>query len=291
MFAPGPKKQPQTAEAAQAAFQQALETARGADTIVMVLGELANMSGEAASRALLGLPGRQQELLEAVVALGKPVVLVLVNGRPLAIEWASANVPAIVEAWQPGSDGGHAIADVLWGDVNPGGKLPVTFPRQGQTPTYYAHNHGHVAKDSPFFRSRYWDAEMTPIYPFGHGLSYTTFSHSAPRPEPATVKVGQPLTVAVDVENTGKVKGDEVVQLYVHQQYGSDSRPVRELKGFERVTLAPGEKQTLRFTLGPEELGYWSTARGRWIQEAAKFDVWAGGDSAATPHAEFTVTP
>lgn len=289
-FTPGGKKAAQTVEEAEAAYRQALETARGADTVVMVLGELADMSGEAASRALLGLPGRQQELLEAVVALGKPVVLVLVNGRPLAIEWAAANVPAIVEAWQPGSEGGHAIADVLFGDVNPGGKLPVTFPRLGQAPLYYAQNRGHVEKGSPFYSSRYWDADMTPIYPFGHGLSYTTFSHSAPRPEPASVRVGQSLTVAADVQNTGTIAGDEVVQLYVHQRYGSDSRPVRELKGFQRVSLAAGERKTVRFTLGPEELGYWSTARGRRIQEAAAFDVWIGGDSAATAHATFQVT-
>lgn len=290
-FDRGPKKPVETSEEAEVAFKQALETARAADTVVLVLGEQANMAGEAASRALLGLPGRQQELLEAVVALGKPVVLVLVNGRPLAIEWASTNVPAILEAWQPGSEGGNAVADVLFGDVNPGGKLPVTFPRKGQTPTYYAHNQGHTAPGSPMFQSRYWDAEYTPIYPFGYGLSYTTFTYSAPAPERAALKVGETLAVTVDVQNTGATAGDEVVQLYVHQKYGSDTRPVRELKGFERVTLKAGEKRTVRFTLGPEELSYWSTAKGRWLQDAAAFDLWAGGDSTATQHAEFSVTP
>jgi beta-glucosidase len=289
-FTPGPKEPVQTAEEAQAAFDTALETARAADVVVLVLGERANMAGEAASRALLGLPGRQQELLEATVALGKPVVLVLLNARPLAIEWAAAHVPAILEAWQPGSEGGHAVADALFGDVNPGGKLPVTFPRLGQTPIYYARNFTHITEGSPFFSSRYWDAPFAPIYPFGYGLSYTTFRYSAPRVEPAAVRLGERLAVAVDVQNTGAVAGDEVVQLYVHQKHGSDSRPARELKGFERVTLRPGETRTVRFPLGPEELSYWSTAQRRWIQEAAPFDLWVGGDSTATTHAAFSVT-
>ena len=214
-----------------------------------------------ASRASLALPGRQEELLRAVVALGKPVVLVLINGRPLAIEWAAANVPAILEAWEPGSEGGSAIADALFGDVNPGGKLPASFPREGQTPIYYAHNLTHQPESSERYRSRYWDGPSQPVYPFGHGLSYTTFAYTNLRLAAPSVKIGQPATVTVDVQNTGAVAGDEVVQLYVHQRYGSDSRPVRELKGFERVTLAPGETKTVRFTLGPDELRYWSTAK------------------------------
>jgi beta-glucosidase len=259
-----------------------------------VLGEKADMSGEAASRASLDLPGRQQELLEAVVALGKPVVLVLVNGRPLAIEWAAANVPAILEAWQPGSEGGTAIADALFGDFNPGGKLPATFPRRGQAPKYYAHNLTHQPDgvNTQFAAaSRYWDTPNEPVFPFGHGLSYTSFAYSNLRASAPSVGVGQTMTVTVDVANTGTVAGDEVVQLYIHQKHGSDSRPVRELKGFERVSLQAGEKKTVRLTLGPEELGYWSTARGKWIQDAAPFDLWAGGDSRATLHVEFAVTP
>jgi beta-glucosidase len=290
-FAPGPKKPLETPEQAEAAFQQALAAARSADRIVMVLGERADMAGEAASRASLALSGRQQELLEAVVALGKPVVLVLVNGRPLAIEWAAEHVPAILEAWQPGSEGGRAIADVLFGDVNPGGKLPVTFPRESQTPVYYAHNLSHQPEGSKFMRSRYWDAPSSPVYPFGYGLSYTTFAYANVKLAEPTVKVGQGAIVTADVRNTGSVAGDEVVQLYIHQKYGSDSRPERELKGFERIALQPGEARQVRFTLGPEELGYWSTAQGRWVQEAAPFDVWVGGDSTAEAHVELTVTP
>jgi beta-glucosidase len=218
-------------------------------------------------------------------------VLVLVNGRPLAIEWAAANVPAILEAWEPGSEGGNAIADALFGDVNPGGKLPASFPRNGQTPVSYAHNLTHQPEGSRRFKSRYWEGPSSPVYPFGHGLSYTTFAYSNLRLAAPAVKIGQPVAVTIDVQNAGTVAGDEVVQLYVHQRYGSDSRPVRELKGFERVTLAPGENKTVRFTLGPDELGYWSTAKGRWLQDAVPFDVWVGGDSKATAHAELTVTP
>ncbi len=284
------KKTPQSAEEAEAAFREAVETARGADLVVMVLGELAEMAGEAASRATLDLPGRQQELLETVCALGKPVVLVLVNGRPLSIEWAAEHVPAIVEAWEPGSEGGNAVADVLFGDVNPGGKLPVSFPRIGQTPLYYAHNTTHAPLGSKMAQSRYWDAPSTPLFPFGHGLSYTTFSFANLRPA-SEVKVGAKVDVTVEVSNMGASAGDEVVQLYVHQRSGSDSRPVRELKGFERLSLKPGETKTVRFTLGPAELGYWSTAHGKWIQEPGSFDLWAGADSTATLHGELTVTP
>jgi beta-glucosidase len=290
---PGPKKPAQTAEAGEAAYRQALDTARGADVVVAVMGERADMSGEGASRASLDLPGRQEELLRAVVALGKPVVLVLVNGRPLSINWAAQNVPAILEAWQPGTEGGHAVADVLFGDANPGGKLPVTFPRSAaHAPLYYARNLTHQPEGSPMYRSRYWDGPTTPLYPFGFGLSYTTFSFSNLRLAAPQVKVGSSARISVDVANTGSVAGDEVAQLYIHQRAGSDSRPLRELKGFRRSSLEPGEKQTLTFSLGPEELRYWSTSRREWVQEPAVFDVWVGADATAKAlHAELTVIP
>ncbi len=289
-FIPGPKPPRQTGEQADAAFEQAVQTAKSADVVVAVMGELANMSGEAASRASLELPGRQQELLKAVVGLGKPVVLVLIGGRPLALQWEADNVPAILEAWQPGSDGGHAVADVLFGDANPGGKLPVTFPRRsGQEPLYYAHTLTHQPEGSPMYRSRYWDGETSPLYPFGFGLSYTTFTFSNLKLAAPQVKLGASVGVTVDVTNAGSVAGDEVAQLYVHQKAGASSRPVRELKGFERVTLKPGETRTVRFTLGPDELRYWSTAERQWTQEAEGFDVWAGGDSRAALHAELAV--
>jgi beta-glucosidase len=264
----------------QQEFAKAVETAKRAGMVVMVLGELAAMDGEMASQASLKLPGRQQELLEAVVAAGKPVVLVLVNGRPLEIEWAASHVPAILEAWHPGTEGGSAVADLLFGDANPGGKLPITWPRNvGQVPIYYARNLTHQPESTPGFMSRYWDEPSSPLYPFGYGLSYTKFAVSNVNASPAEV--------TAEVRNTGSRAGDEVVQVYLHQRSGSASRPVRELKGFERITLAPGETKTVRFALGTDALRYWSAARREWVRDAAEFDVWAGSDSTASVHGTF----
>ncbi|MGM9482100.1 beta-glucosidase BglX [Roseateles sp. NT4] len=276
----------------QAELAQAVEAARQADTVVMVLGERANMSGEAASVASLALQGNQQALLQAVVATGKPVVLVLLNGRPLDIAWADAHVPAIVEAWFPGSEGGHAIADVLSGAVNPGGKLPVSWPRStGHVPAYYNHNLTHANEADRNFTSRYsTDAPSSPLYPFGHGLSYTTFAYGAPTLDRTTARAGEPVKVSVKVRNTGAVAGDEVVQLYIHQRAGSAARPQRELKGFQRVNLQPGAEQTVSFTLGREELKFWSPATMAWGVEPGAFDVWVGGSSTAQAHAEFRLT-
>lgn len=285
--APKPAQSPTDAEAA---FQTAIETARAADHIIMVLGETDVMAGEAASRASLDLPGRQEELLKAVAAMDKPVVLVLLNGRPLSINWAAEHIPAILEAWEPGSEGGNAVADILFGDVNPGGKLPVTFPRKGShAPLYYARNLTHSPEGSPMYNPRYWDGLPVPLYPFGYGLSYTTFAFTNLQLSSAQVKVGGSVAVSVDVTNTGQVAGDEVAQLYIHQKFGTDTRPIRELKGFARITLQPGETQTVTFALGPAELRYWSTNANGWIQEAAAFDIWVGADSLATLHAELEV--
>jgi beta-glucosidase len=287
-MAPDAKKVVQTPEQAEASFQTAVATARKADLVIMVLGENADMAGEFASRASLDLPGRQEELLKAVAALGKPVVLVLLNGRPLSINWAAENVPAILEAWEPGSEGGNAVADILFGDVNPGGKLPVTFPRKGShAPLYYARNLTHSPEGSQMYRSRYWDGPTTPLYPFGFGLSYTTFSITNLKVSAPQVKVGKTVTVTADVTNTGSVAGDEVVQLYIHQKAGSDSRPLRELKGFERVTLKPSETKTITFSLGPAELSHWSTSAGKRVQDVEAFDIWVGSDSTATLHSDF----
>jgi beta-glucosidase len=284
------QKSGQTPETAEAAIQEALDKARQAEVVIMVLGETAEMAGEAASRAELDLPGRQEELLKAVVAQGKPVVLVLLNGRPLSINWAAEHVPAILEAWEPGTEGGHAIADMLFGDANPGGKLPVTFPRQGShEPLYYARTLTHSPEGSPMYNPRYWDGLPTPLYPFGFGLSYTAFSISNLKVASPQIKVGDTVKVSAEVTNTGSMAGDEVVQLYIHQKYGSDSRPMRELKGFERLTLQPGETKRVTFQLGPDELGYWSTNAGKWIQEAAAFDLWVGADATATLQAELEV--
>jgi beta-glucosidase len=284
------KKPAQSPEDAEAAFQTAVETAKGADVVIMVLGENSDMAGEFASRGSLDLPGRQDELLKAVSALGKPVVLVLLNGRPLSINWAAGHVPAILEAWEPGTEGGHAVADILFGDVNPGGKLPVCFPRNGNhAPLYYARTLTHLPEDSGRYQSRYWDSPTTPLYPFGFGLSYTTFSITNLKLSASQLKVGGSVTVTADVTNTGALAGDEVVQLYIHQKWGSDSRPMRELKGFERITLNPNETKTVTFNLGPDELRYWSTNANGWIQEAAAFDIWVGADSLATLHADLEV--
>jgi len=271
-------------------FEKAVTLARSSDLVVMVLGEHEEMSGEAASQSTLDLPGRQRELLETVSALGKPVVLVLINGRPLDISWAVGRVPAILEAWHPGTEGGNAIADLLYGDATPGGKLPVTWPRSsGQIPIYYARHLTQKPETANDFTSHYWDIASSPLYPFGYGLSYTTFAYSNLRVSKSDAKVGESVQVLVDIQNTGPKAGEEVVQIYIHQRSGSTSRPVRELKGFERIALAPGEKKTVRFTLGPSELTYWSTAVRAWVQEAATFDVWAGGDSTATLTTTFRV--
>jgi beta-glucosidase len=286
------QKPAETAAESEQAFQQAVAAARAADTVVMVLGELQDMAGEAASRASLDLPGRQQELLEAVVALGKPVVLVLLNGRPLSINWAAEHVPAILEAWEPGSEGGNAVADVLFGDVNPGGKLPVSVPRSGaHEPEYMAHNLTQAPETAPGFKSRYWDSLSTPLYPFGFGLSYTSFAFSNLKLERPEVKLNETVGVTVDVANTGPVAGDEVVQLYIHQRAGGASRPIRELKGFQRIHLAPGEKRTVTLSLGPDERRYWSTAEKNWVLDAERFDIWVGGDSQARLHALLKVNP
>ncbi|MDE3198786.1 MAG: beta-glucosidase BglX, partial [Acidobacteriota bacterium] len=261
--------------------------AADADVIVAVVGETSGMSGEAASRASLELPGIQQQMLETAAASGKPVVAVLESGRPLDIRWAAAHTRAILESWYPGTQGGNAVADILFGDVNPGGKLPVTWPQTaGQEPLYYNHNLTHDPEDRPAFTSRYWDVASKPLYPFGYGLSYTTFQFTNLRLSRTAIRAGEAAQVSVDVKNTGSVAGDAVAQIYIHQRYGSASRPVRELKGFQRVALKPGETRTLTFPLGKAELEFWSPRTGQWVVESSDFDVWAGEDSTATLHAE-----
>ncbi len=278
-----------SADQAAQEMQKALDLAKNSDLTILVLGEAQNMSGERASRESLDLPGKEEQLLEAVAATGKPVVLVLMNGRPLNITWASTHVPAILEAWYPGTQGGNAVANLLFGDVVPGGKLPFSWPRDvGQIPINYAHNTTFQPEEQT---RRYWDEESTPLYPFGYGLSYSTFSFSNVKVSQPSVHVGQSLEVTADVENTGGISADEVAQLYIHQQYGSTSRPVRELKGFSRITLAPHQKTTVRFPLTPEDLRYWSTATKGWVQDPSDFDLWVGSDSRAELHATFAVTP
>jgi beta-glucosidase len=272
-------------------LHRAVDAAKQSDIVIAVMGEASDMSGEAASRATLDLPGNQEQMLEAVVATGKPVVLVLLNGRPLDIRWAAEHVPAILEAWFPGTVGGDAVADVVFGDVNPGGKLPISWPRAaGQEPIYYNHNLTHEPEDRPEFKSRYWDLSSKPLYPFGYGLSYTTFRFGHLQLSKTQIKAGETTDVSVDVTNTGQTAGDAVVQIYIHQRAGSASRPVRQLKGFRRVALAPGKTQNLTFPLGPDELGFWSPQAKAWNVEPATFDVWGGEDSTAPLHTELEVT-
>jgi beta-glucosidase len=279
---------PPTPQEAADWIAKAKAAAKDADVVLAVLGEMANMSSEASSRATLDLPGIQEQMLEAVVATGKPVVLVLENGRPLDIRWASEHVPAILEAWYPGTEGGNAVADVLFGDVNVGGKLPVSWPRTaGAEPLYYNHNLTHDPEDRPNFKSRYWDISSKPLYPFGYGLSYTTFKFSNLHLSKSSMSVSDTNEVSVDVTNTGSVPGDAVAQIYIHQRYGSASRPVRELKGFERIALKPGETRTLKFPLGTAQLHFWNPQSRAWVVDPSEFDVWAGEDSAASLHAEF----
>ena len=281
----GPDKTPVWAEAQQRQeFDKAVQTARGADLVVMVLGEKQDMDGESASSSSLELPGRQQELLEAVAAEGKPVVLVLMSARPLELRWASTHIPAILDAWYPGTEGGIAIANLLYGKAVPAGKLPYDWPRDvGQVPIFYSHDITHQPEKQG---TRYWNEESSPLFSFGYGLSYATFQFSNLR-----IHKGENLDVAVDVRNTGTVQADEVAQLYLHQQSGTSSRPIRELKGFHRVTVAPGETKTVHFSLTKADLTYWSSVTRSWVQDDATFDVWAGDDSTAALHGTFTITP
>jgi beta-glucosidase len=275
--------------ATDAGIEEAVDAARRSEQVIMVLGEIDDMSGEYASRASLKLPGMQQQLLEAVVATGKPVTLVLIGGRPLDITWASTHVPAILEAWYPGTQGGNAIADLVFGDANPSGKLPITWPRNvGQLPIFYNHNLTQVHEDSPKAASYYWDEPQVPLYRFGYGLSYTTFAFSNVRVS-APVMAEAGVEISVNVKNTGERVGDDVVELYTHQQYGSASRPARELKGFQRIRLAPGESRAVMLHLSPRDMSFWSTATHRRATEASTYDVWVGDSSAAMLHAQFHV--
>ena len=270
-----------------AELDRAVALAREADVAVVVLGEWQNMIGEAASRSSLELPGEQLALLQAVAATGTPVVLLVMNGRPLDLRWAVDNVPAILDIWYPGTQGGAAVADLLFGEVAPGGKLPFTWPRTvGQVPMIYSHTISHEPDNQG---RRYWDEQSTPLFPFGHGLSYGRFGYTDPTLDRSAISAGETVTVSTTVTNVGQRAGDEVAQLYIHQRFGSASRPIRELKGFQRVTLAAGESQTLHFPLGPDELRYWNAASREWVIDSTTIDVFVGGDSTAAQTVSFTV--
>jgi beta-glucosidase len=298
-----------------AGFAEAVAAARQADVVILALGEsAATMTGESSSRTRLDLPGNQEQLLETITALGKPTVLVLFDGRPLAIKWAAAHVPAILEAWYPGIEAGPAVTDVLFGEVNPSGKLPVTFPRAvGQEPLYYnqlptGRPADQIDLNAPptganKYVSRYIDEINAPLFPFGFGLSYTQFAYSNLKLNASTISLATlqsakgglfapdpVMRVLADVKNTGPVPGVEIVQLYLRNTGGSVEEPVRELKGFQRVPLHPGESKQIEFTLGFNELSYYNFDLKRVI-EPTEYQVWVGGSSGATQDAQFEVTP
>jgi beta-glucosidase len=271
-----------------AEFASAVDIATAADVAVVVLGEWQNMIGEAASRSSLELPGRQLELLQAVVATGTPTVVLVLNGRPLDLRWAAEHVPAILDIWYPGSQGGAAVADLLLGEAVPGGKLPFSWPRSvGQVPIVYSHLTSHEPDNQG---RRYWDEASTPLFPFGHGLSYTRFSYSDLAVDSDTVPQDGTVSVSVTVRNDGGRDGDEVVQLYLHQRSGTAARPVRELKGFERLAVPAGQERRVTFTVGPDERRYWNAGVRDHVLDASVFDVWVGGDSTASLGTTFTVT-
>lgn len=242
-------------------LSEVVELAKTSDAVVAVLGESANMSGEAASRSEIGIPESQQNLLKALLATGKPVVLVLVNGRPLTLVWENEHVPAILEAWAPGIEGGNAIADVLFGDYNPSGKITMTFPRSvGQIPIYYNHkNTGRPIDPKNKFTSKYLDIPNDPLYPFGYGLSYTTFEYGDVVLSKTSLKGNETLLAKIKVTNTGKVTGEEVVQLYIADPVASVSRSVKDLKGFQKVMLNAGETKEVEFRVTPEELKFYNS--------------------------------
>jgi beta-glucosidase len=274
-----------------AGFAEAVAVARAADQVVLALGETREMSGEAAARSTLDLPGRQEELIRAIKATGKPFAVVLFNGRPLALEDIVADTPAILEAWFPGVQAGPAVADVVFGKVNPGGKLPVSFPRRlGQVPIYYNHEPtGRPCNPDVKWNSRHRDIpSCSPLYVFGHGLSYSTFQVSNLQLSSSSVSRHGSIRASVSVRNTGSRLGDEVVQLYIRDPVASISQPVRRLRGFERVTLNPGETRTVTFTLDRSDFGFYDN-RGRFVVEPGQIDVYAGNSSAAELKQSFTI--
>jgi beta-glucosidase len=268
---------------AEVLIKEALAAAKNADVIVAALGESAEMSGESSSRTDIQLPENQRDLLKALLKTGKPVVMVLFTGRPLALTWEEENVPAILNVWFAGSEAGDAIADVLFGDVNPSGKLSATFPQNvGQIPIYYNHkNTGRPLAEGQWFskfRSNYLDVSNEPLYPFGYGLSYTDFNYGEIKLSGTALQGNQTLTVSVELTNSGKYDGKEVVQLYIRDVVGSVTRPVKELKGFQKVLLKSGETKTITFEITPEDLKFYNSDLN-FVWEPGEFEIMVGGNS------------
>jgi len=272
-------------------LQEAISVANQADVIVAALGEAAEMSGEASSRTSIEIPGIQRELLKALLNTGKPVVLVLFTGRPLALTWEQQHVPAIINVWFGGSEAGHAIADVLYGDVNPSGKLSTTFPQNiGQVPIFYNHkNTGRPLPEGKWFqkfRSNYLDVSNDPLYPFGYGLSYTNFSYSDITLSSSSMKPGQKITASVTVTNNGSRDGKEVVQLYIRDIVGTSTRPVKELKGFQKIELKAGASKTVSFDITVNDLKYYNYEL-KYVAEPGDFKIFIGGNSRDVKEANF----
>jgi len=274
-------------------IDEAVAVAMQSDVVVAAVGESAEMSGECSSRSDISLPENQKELLEALIATGKPVVMVLFSGRPLTISWEKANVPAILSVWFGGTEAGNAIADVLLGKVNPSGKLSATFPQTvGQIPLYYNHkNTGRpLPEGKPFkkFLSEYLDVSNDPLFPFGFGLSYTTFDYKNLKLSDSNLKADGKLKVSVDVSNSGNYDGAEVVQLYLRDMVGTVTRPVKELKGFQKVFLKKGETRTVEFTLTEKDLRFYNNDL-KFVSEPGDFKVFVGTSSANTLEGQFTL--
>lgn len=271
-------------------FNEAIDAAKQSDVVILALGEKGEMSGEAESRSTLDLPGVQEELAKEIYKTGKPVVVILMNGRPLSISWIAENIPAVVEGWFLGIQAGNALADVLFGDYNPGGKLPVTFPRTvGQVPIHYNHkNTGRPANNEVKWNSKYNDLPLGPLYPFGFGLSYTTFEYSKPVLSSTKIKADDKLKVTIEVRNTGNYDGEEVVQLYIRDMVASVTRPVKELKGFQKVFIKKGESKTVEFQIAKNELSFYDKDM-KWTAEPGTFKVFVGTNSEDVQEASFEV--
>ncbi len=267
----------------------AADLARAADLAIVIVGESEDMTGEGHSRSEIGLPPLQQQLVKAVHATGTPMVVVLMSGRPLTVNWEAENAAALLEAWHAGSECGNALADVLFGDVNPSGKLPVTFPRRvGQIPFHYNHKNTGRPPTEERYTSRYIDLPSSPLFPFGYGLSYTTYAYSDLQVATPRIKADGTLEVSATVRNTGQVAGEEIVQLYIRDLVGSTTRPVRELKGFQRISLAPGEEKKVRFALPADRLAFYNPQMQR-VVEPGRFKVWIATSSAEGLEGEFEV--
>jgi beta-glucosidase len=271
-------------------FAEAIRVASQSDVVVLAVGEAGMMSGEAASRSTLDLPGVQQKLVEEIYKTGKPIVIVLMNGRPLTIPWIDKNIPAILETWFLGTQAGNAIADVLFGDYNPSGKLTVTFPKSlGQVPIFYnMKNTGRPRDPKNKYSSKYLDIDNEPLYPFGYGLSYSQFTYGDISVSKKEITPSEKLTVSCKVTNTGKVAGEETVQFYIRDLVGSVTRPVKELKGFQKITLQSGETKEISFSLSNEDLSFYRRDM-TWGSEAGKFEVYIGTNSRDVKKVDFAL--